>query len=100
MISTISINSVIVATQDQVVSVELAGEAVILNLNSGVYYGLDPIGAQIWEMIKKPLSVCDLRNILLEEYDVEPKQCEQDLLVLLEQMADNGLVEVMHGVAS
>ena len=42
-----------VATKDQV-SCDLAGEAAILNIKSGVYYGLDPVGARIWNLMQEP----------------------------------------------
>ena len=90
----ISFCSTVAAATDQV-SCDLAGEAVILNLKSGIYYGLDPVGARIWELIQeKPRSVEEIHNILLTEYEVEPERCEQDLLALLQQLAEHSLVEV------
>ena len=53
MSQTISDRSVVVATKDQV-SCDLAGEAAILNIKSGVYYGLDPVGARIWTLMQEP----------------------------------------------
>lgn len=85
--------SIVVAAKEQV-SCDLAGEAVILNLKNGVYCGLDPVGARTWNLIQEPRAVHDIRDILLQEYDVEPERCEQDLLALLQQLADEGLVEV------
>ena len=98
-LSTISISSFVVAAQDQV-SCELAGEAVILNLKNDVYYGLDPIGARIWDLIQTPRSVAEVRDALLTEYDVEATRCEQDLFALLEQMVAQELIEIKHDPAS
>jgi coenzyme PQQ synthesis protein D (PqqD) len=78
--------------QDQV-SCDLAGETVILNLKSGMYYGLDPVGTRIWNLIQEPRSVHDILGILLQEYDVEPERCEQDLLSLLQELAEEGVIE-------
>lgn len=89
----ISGGSVVVATREQV-SCDLAGEAVILNLGSGEYFGLDPVGARVWSLIQEPRSVREVRDSLLEEYDVEPDVCERDILELLKQMAAEGLIEV------
>jgi len=50
----ISINSTVMVADD-VVSCDLDGEAAILNLKDGVYYGLDPVGAKIWNLINKQL---------------------------------------------
>jgi hypothetical protein len=89
----LSENSTVVATKD-LASCDLAGEAAILDLKSGVYYGLDAVAASIWNLIREPKTVGDIRDAVLSEYDVEPDRCEQDLLAWLQQMADAGLVEI------
>ena len=89
----LSLGSVIVAAKEQV-SCDLAGEAAILDLKSGQYYGLNPIGARIWSLIEKPRSIAELLNTLITEYDVEASQCEKDVFALVKQMAARGLVEV------
>lgn len=66
----------------------------ILDLKAGVYYGLDEVGARIWNLLQEPKIVSEIRHTLLEEYDVEPERCERDLLALLQRLADEGLVEV------
>lgn len=86
-------DSIVVAAKDQVYA-DIAGEVVILNLKSGMYYGLDPVGARIWELIQQPASVSQIRETLVTEYDVDPDLCERDLLVLLQRLSDAGLVEV------
>jgi hypothetical protein len=89
----VSGDSTVVAAKDQVSS-DLGGEVAILDLKAGVYYGLDAVGARIWSLIEEPRTVNEIRDILLEEYDVEPERCERDLLALLRRLADEGLVEV------
>ena len=85
--------SVIVVAKEQV-SCDFAGEAAILNLKNGVYYGLDPVGARIWNLIQKPTTVNRVRDALLKEYSVEPDLCERDLLALLQKLTAEGLIEV------
>ena len=89
----VSGDSTVVAAKDQVSS-DLGGEVAILDLKAGVYYGLDAVGARIWSLIQEPRTVNEIRDILLEEYEVEPEHCEADLLALLRRLADEGLVEV------
>lgn len=89
----VSMNSFIVAANNQISS-DLGGEVAILNLKNGVYYGLNEMGARIWELIQEPKTLHDIHTLILEEYDVEPERCEQDLLGLLTKMADQGLIEV------
>ena len=87
------IQSVVVAATEQV-SCPLGEESAILNLKNSVYYGLDPVGAHIWKLLREPRSIGELRDALVDEYDVEPPRCEQDLLELLEKMRGEGLIEV------
>ncbi len=93
MNSRIRPRSIIVATKDQVSS-DLGGEVAVLDLKAGMYYGLEAVGARIWSLIQKPRTVNEIRDIIVDEYDVEPERCERDLLVLLQRLADEGLVEV------
>ena len=90
---TISECSMVVAAKDQV-SADLSDEVVMLDLESGVYYGLDAVGARIWSLIQEPRAVGDIRDTLLEEYQVEPNRCERELLALLRELAAEGLIEV------
>lgn len=94
----LSSNSIIVASSEQL-SCSLAEESCILNLKNSSYYGLDPVGTRVWNLLRQPRSVGDLRNVLLDEYAVEAESCEGDLLDLLENMRDEGLIEVK-GVAA
>ena len=88
----LSEQSMIVVSPDQV-SCDLSGESAILNLKAGVYYGLNEVGTRIWKLIQEPRRVGDLRDALLEEYEVEPDRCEADLMILLQDLLDNGLIE-------
>ena len=89
----LSERSVVSAAKDQVSS-DMGGEAVILGLNRGVYYGLDPVGTFVWNLIQKPRTIASIRDAILDEYDVDPEQCERDLFALLEQLTAEGLVVI------
>ena len=88
----LSEQSTVVVSPDQV-SCDLSGESAILNLKAGVYYGLNEVGTTIWKLIQEPRRVGDLRDALLEEYEVEPDRCEADLMILLQDLLNNGLIE-------
>jgi hypothetical protein len=88
----VSRNSTVVATRDQVSS-DLKGEVAILDLKAGVYHGLDAVGARIWHLLQESKTADQLRDVLLQEYDVDADRCERDLLALLQRLADEGLVE-------
>ena len=87
--------SVVTVSKDQI-SCDLGGEAAILNLASGVYFGLDAVGASVWELIQQPRTVAEIKAALVQEYDVEAVRCETDLQALLEDMMTAGLVQIDH----
>lgn len=99
MSMSISDRSVIVVAKDQV-SCDLAGEAAILNVKNGVYYGLDPVGARIWSLIQEPRAVAEIQNAITSEYDVDPERARLDLVGLLEKLLAEGLIEVKDNAAS
>lgn len=96
MKSVISERSTVVAVKEQVSS-DLGGEVAILNLDAGMYYGLDEVGARIWQLVQEPKVVKEIQATILEEYDVEPARGERDVLALLQDLANEGLIEVRDG---
>jgi len=93
---TLSVSSSVVAAKDQVSS-DLGGEVAILHLEAGVYYGLDAVGARIWSLIQEPKTIGEIRDILVSEYEVGADRCESDVIALLQELADEGLIEVRDG---
>lgn len=92
---TFSTDTRVVAT-DNHVSSDLAGEEVILNLSNGVYYGLNPVGSQIWTLIQTPQSMGDVCDALQETYDdVDPEVLARDVHALLTDLHDAELIEVV-----
>jgi Coenzyme PQQ synthesis protein D (PqqD) len=82
-----------VASND-LLSTEFGRELVLLNLNDGVYYGLDDVGLEIWKLLQQPTTFTGIRDAILGAYDVEPARCERDLALLLEDLARRGLIEI------
>jgi len=93
MDASLSVHSIVVAASEQV-SCPLGEESAILNLKNSMYYGMNPVGTRIWTLLKEPRSVEQLRDILLNEYQVDAALCERDLLDLLGKMKSEGLIEV------
>ncbi len=89
--------SAMIVASDDVLAGEFDTEAVILDLRSGVYYGLAGTGARIWQLLKTPISLAALRDALVAEYDVPPPRCEADLRELLDELRRRGLVRVSDG---
>lgn len=76
------------------VSCELSGETVILEMGSGRYFALDPIGTRVWQLLQSASTAESLCDRLVQEYDVDPETCRRDLSILLNQMVENGLISV------
>ena len=73
---------------------KLAGELALVDSESGTYYGLDPVGARIWNLLVDWMTVGEIRAILLTEYYVDPNELEADLMHLFEDLYGKGLIEV------
>jgi hypothetical protein len=86
-------NSTIVVNKD-VVSCDLVDEVAILNLKTGIYYGLDPVGARIWNLIQQPREIKEIIQTLLNEYEVEENRCQDDLIELIEQLSEKKLIKI------
>lgn len=87
--------SIVTAKPDQV-STHLEDQVVILNLKSGEYFGVSAVGARIWELLEKPIEIRHLRDTILAEYQVDAERCEKDVLSILENMQQAGLIEISH----
>jgi hypothetical protein len=84
----------IASVSGELVSANLDGEVVILGFKSGSYYSLDQVGAFVWSLLQKPQKVSVIRDAILNEYDIDVQRCEQDLIDLLNDLADKGLIEI------
>ena len=92
--ASLTASSIVVASEKQVSST-IEGEAVILHLANGVYYGLNPTGAHVWDFIQdEPRTVADICDAVRAEYDVEDDRCKRDVVRLLSELIEAGLVEV------
>ncbi len=83
----------VVASQNQV-STELGGEAVVLGVDAGQYFGLNEVAARVWALVQQPIAVTAIRDTILAEYDVAQAECEGDVLELLTDLANKGLIDV------
>jgi hypothetical protein len=84
-----------VAIGKDVVFRELDGEAVLLNLKTGVYFGLDAVGTRIWQLLGEHGELARVARAVQEEYDVAAARSEADLLRLVAQLREKGLIEVV-----
>jgi hypothetical protein len=79
---------------DDVLFRALDAEAVLLNLKSGVYFGLNPVGTRAWQLLAEHRTLARVCDVMVDEYDVEREVLERDLLELGRQLQDAGLATV------
>jgi len=86
-------DQLITAIPDQT-SVDLDDEVAILHLKSGVYFGLNEVGAFVWRRVQQPATVAALEAAVLAEYAVTPEQCAADVQALLADLLAHQLITV------
>ncbi len=87
--------STVLRRSAEVLADEIDGETVMMSIEQGEYYGLDTIASEIWALLEKPRSVAALCEKLVERYDVEPDQCERDVVSFLETLLADGTIRTM-----
>ena len=85
--------------REEVLFQEVSGEAVLLDLASESYFGLDPVGTRIWALLNEDKSMGQVLDALLEEYEVDPGTLEADLEELLDKMLAAGLIQASERAA-
>lgn len=93
----ISLNSVIFHNEGNVVS-DMDGEKVMMSIHNGKYYNLGEIGGVIWDLMKSPISVNQLINILRSEYAVGKNECEEQVIAFLELLYKEKLIQIQNEV--
>ena len=73
---------------------EVDGELVALDVDQGTCYGFNATATRIWALIEPPKRVSELRDALLEEYDVDAETCASELSALLAELEKDGLIEM------
>jgi hypothetical protein len=89
----ISLDSMVSQIEDIVAS-DIDDEKVMMSVEKGQYFGLEPVGSRIWEMIEQPVRVSELIDALLGKYDVDRETCEKDVLAFLEELHEAGILQV------
>lgn len=81
------------ARQPRVLKQEAGGTVVLLGLDEGRYYSLDEIGGRIWDLCDGARTVAQIAALLAAEYEAPPETITQDLVELLDDLANEKLVQ-------
>jgi hypothetical protein len=87
----VNIKSVI-SRNPEIIHSAMDGEVVMMSVDQGLFFGIDTIGAHIWNLLENPIKVGDLIEKLVASYDVEPSVCENDTLLFLNDMLDKKVI--------
>ena len=73
---------------------KVGDEIVFLNLNTGFYFGLDPVGSRIWGLLVEKGTLQSVFESMKEEYEVASEELKQDILHLVQELQTKKLIEV------
>lgn len=79
-------NCILQRNDDKFLSTEVDGEVVIMNVDNGAYLGLNSVSSDIWEILETETPFSSLIETLLKTYEVSPKECKEDTIVILDAM--------------
>ena len=77
---------------DQVLARQIGEETVMLDLAKGTYFGLDPVGARIWQLLAEGKTLAEVCDAMMVEYEVSREEIELDVARLAGELADRGLI--------
>ena len=89
----INLDSIVSYRQD-IDTTDIDGDKVMMDLEKGQYFALNSVASRIWEVIESPISVNNVVETLLEEYEVEREECEKSVLEFIKGLEDASLVSV------
>ncbi len=91
---TLSTNTIVRQNKDLLAS-DIDDEKVMMSMATGQYYGLDSVGREVWDILKKPLAVSLIIDTLQTRFDVDRTTCEKDVLAFLEDLLVEGIIEIL-----
>lgn len=83
-----------VKLNEDVLFQEVQGDAVLLDLKTGVYFGLDKVGTRIWQLMGDKGELSGVVAQMEQEFDVERERCEGDVISLARRLEEEGLISV------
>ena len=78
--------------QPDMVFSNIDDEVVMLSIETGEYYGLNPVASRIWELLEEPHTFRRLIDLLMQEFDIDEPACQKDVTSFLYQLMDKKLV--------
>jgi hypothetical protein len=83
--------------KQDIISSGMDDETVMMSIENGEYYGLNPVGGRIWELLDRPRTAAGICDILVEEYDVPVEECQREVKEFVEKLLEKKLVKITGG---
>ncbi len=78
----------------EILSAEVGNEVVLMSIEKGVYFGLNPVGARVWSLLDELVVVQEVCATIVEEFEVTLEQCQEEVLEVLKDMRAQGLIRI------
>ena len=90
----VDLEQLVLGVPERVVFQDVGGEMVLLNIESGEYYGLNEVGSKTWVLSQEGHSLNEILRRLLSEYNVSAERLRSDMVQFLRQLQLNGIVDI------
>ncbi|WP_431800732.1 lasso peptide biosynthesis PqqD family chaperone [Halobacillus andaensis] len=89
----LALNLLVSQAEGNIVS-DMGNEKVMLSVENGKYYNLGEMGGVIWELIESPVTIAEVVESLLAQYEVGRAECEEQVTAFINKLSEEGLIEV------
>ena len=76
------------------ISAEIGGEAIMMSIEKGAYFGLNPVATRIWDLLEQPKTIAELVQAITDEYDVSVEQAAADVQEFVADMIERGIAQL------
>jgi hypothetical protein len=76
----------------EVIQSKIGDEVVMLDIESGFYFGMNSVGSEIWSHLSEPITIDDLINKLMERFDIDRATCEKDTIEFMNQLFEKNII--------
>ncbi len=83
-----------ITRHNDMLSAEIGGEAIMMSIEKGAYFGLNPVATRIWDLIEQPKSIAELIQTITDEYEVSAEQAAEDVQAFVADMIERGIAQV------
>lgn len=77
----------------EILSTDMDGETVMMSINKGKYFGINPSGSIIWALLEQPRNVAEIVDTLISKYDVSAESCQEEVIGFLMKLKEKKLIE-------